>query len=255
MIRLLVSITVLALLAPARGEAAPALQDDARVRALARQIDESKDQTPGEVFEELGSMKTGASYIALKNALRDLDRPTSKRWVYSALRHMAADPELGPKALGLVVKAARGRDRPEARAAAAALAGFGAPGFDAMVEVARHAADDQARASALRGALDRLGRDGTRESLDVILGAVAVPGSGRREVVLDVLTRFKTEDAFAAFTKVVSGKEQPARARSPRPRGHGPARRRGRTRWWTRAPIASSRRPPRAAIRSCSTTR
>ena len=152
MIRLLVSITVLALLAPARGEAAPNLQDDARVRALARQIDESKDQTPREVFEELGSMKTGASYIALKNALRDLDRPTSKRWVYSALRHMAADPELGPKALGLVVKAARGRDRPEARAAAAALAGFGAPGFDAMVEVARHAADDQARASPARGA-------------------------------------------------------------------------------------------------------
>ena len=52
-------------------------------------------------------MKSGASYLALKNALRDLDRPTSKRWVYSALRHMVADPELGPKALGLVVKAAR----------------------------------------------------------------------------------------------------------------------------------------------------
>lgn len=211
MIRLLASITLLALLAaaPARGEASALLQDDARVRALARQIDESKDQTPREVFEELGKMKTGASYLALKNALRDLDRPTAKRWVYSALRHMVTDPELGPKALALVTKAARGRDRPEARAAAGALAGFGAPGFDAMVEVARHAADDQARASALRGALDRLGRDGTRESLDVILGAVAVPGSGRRDVVLEVLTRFRTEEAFAAFTKAVSGKDSP----------------------------------------------
>ena len=44
MIRFLASVCLLALLAaaPARGEAALALQDDARVRALVRQIDESK---------------------------------------------------------------------------------------------------------------------------------------------------------------------------------------------------------------------
>lgn len=186
-----------------------AAADDARVKELVRLIDDSKDGTPREVFEELGKMKTGAAYLALKNALRDLSRPTAKRFVFSALRHMAADPELGPKALGLVVKAARGRDRAEARAAAGALGYFGVPGYDAMVEVARHAPDEMARASALRGALDRLGRDATRENLEIILGAVRVPASGNRDVVLDVLSRFQDEDSFAAFTKAVGAKDTP----------------------------------------------
>lgn len=203
---------LLVLLLALLGAAAPALaaQDDRRVHELEREIAEKGDQTPPALFEELGKMRTGAAYIVLKNALRDLRNANTKRYVYSALRHMADDPDLGSKALGLVVKAARSRDDQEARAAAGALGYFGPAGYPAMYEVVEHAPDAVARARALRGLVGEIGKSPTAEHLELVLGAVQVPDTGTRQAVVDLLRRFRSEESFEEFTRVASGKGEPA---------------------------------------------
>lgn len=176
-----------------------------RIQEIIREVRDKKDGAPIALYEELGQMKTFDAFKALETTLGELQRDTGKIQIFSAMRHFAAiqEDELGERVIARVLRAARGKNKGEAVAAAAAFKSFGTAASDALYDVAKNGSVEDARAHAIGGIRERLSSNPDREALAIILDGVKVNESGTRPQILNLLRRFRSKDAFDELTKYV----------------------------------------------------
>ena len=191
----------------------PSFQDEARIHEISKIIKDRKDKAPRALFVELGQMANFSAFKALQRALDDVKSQWTKQAIYSAMGQLRKNTELAPKVMARVKRDALSRQSTESRAATAAMAAFGPGAHEALFEVARLSGDRSTRALALKGILAKVSADPSDAHLALVLGALVVPQTTSRQGALDLLRRFRTEDAFKRLTKYVGNKKNPTRSK------------------------------------------
>lgn len=181
-------------------------QDEERIREISKIIADSADKAPRALFAELGKMANFPAFKALQRALGEVKNEQTKRAIYSAMGQLRKNKEVAPKVMVRVKKDALSKDSGTSRPAAAAMAHFGPSAHEDLFEVARLSDDRTTRAHALRGVLAEISGDPSEENLELLLDGLAVPQTTTRQGALDILRRFRTEDAFKHLTKFVADK-------------------------------------------------
>lgn len=178
-----------------------------RVVEISSVIRKEGDKTPVALFEELGTLKSSQALSLLERSVGQVKSGRPLGAIFRAMRHFLPDPELGPKALRIVVRHAISNDKTEARQAAQALASMGAPAEAALFEVAEDARLPEARARALRGLHSALVERGDEDSLRLILQSWSTPSSGTQAQACALLASFRDPDAFKRMAKYLAGKK------------------------------------------------
>ncbi len=192
-------------LAPASPGACPILPDK-RTKEILAIVKDQKNQTPAAVLDELGAMRTSAAFGVLKRCADEMSQQYAKQRVFSAMRFMASDPDLGGKVLDYVEKIAGSRDAVEARAATNAMASFGEAAHERLRTVAERGADPKARASALRPIRSSLMQAPDEDALELVLGNFSVPESGSLEQGYQLLRAFRTRGQLEELDDYVGDK-------------------------------------------------
>lgn len=165
------------------------------------------DKTPVALFEELGALKTAQAYGVLERSLSQVKSAARFRAIFRALRHFLPDEELGPKAIRVTLRYAKGKDSAEALQAAVALSGFGDRANDALFELAEEGKLPGARASALRGLQATIAERGDVGSLELLLDSWLTPRSGSLAQACVLITSFREPEAFKRMAKYLGSKK------------------------------------------------
>jgi len=187
------------------GAAAAAPQN--RAVEISSTIRREGDKTPVALFEELGVLGTAQSFGVLERSLSQVKSVGRFRAIFRAMRHFLPDAELGPKAIRLTLRAAKGRDKVEAPQAANALASFGASATEALIELAKEGKLPGSRAAALRGLQAEILERGELELLDLVLESWVTPRSGTQAQACAVLASFRELDALKRMARYVGSKK------------------------------------------------
>ncbi|MDB2575695.1 HEAT repeat domain-containing protein [Planctomycetota bacterium] len=197
-------VLMLALAMPS-GALAAAPQN--RALEISSTIRREGDKTPSALFEELGVLGSAQAFGVLERSLSQVKSASKFGAIFRAMRHFLPDADLGPKAVRLTLRYAKGRDKVEAPQAANALASFGAGATEALLELAEQGKLPRARATALRGLQAEILERGDLDLLDLVLESWVTPRSGTQAQACAVLASFRELDALKRMAKFLGSKK------------------------------------------------
>ena len=203
LLRLFVLLVAVLFSAGAPAGAAP----QNRAQEISSTIRREKDKTPAALFEELGSLKTAQALGLLERSLSQVKSARKFGAIFTAMRHFLPDEELGPKALRVTLRYAKGGDKVESRQAATALVGFGPKAEAALFELAQEGKLPDSRAIALKGLQAVLVERGGEESLSLVLDSWKTPRSGSQAQACALISSFREPEAFKRMAKYLASKK------------------------------------------------
>ena len=178
------------------------------LKELQAEIDGKRGQTPREVFEQLGEMKTEAAYKVLKASASELKGRAAKTGAFGAMRHLLSNGKLKKRVLAHITETAlRGR-RGDAQAVVQVLQQFGEPGRQLLWRVLSEAEDARVRRFAFAPIYDELSKERDTEVREATLRDFVVPQSGSEDQMLALLRLQGSPEDLKRFKEVVMDKRQ-----------------------------------------------
>lgn len=190
---------------------------------ILKEIRSKGDQAPIKLYDRLGQIGTAASFDALGKAVRELRAQRSLDAAYRAYRHFRG--EIRSQAIETLFEDARSNKRKANREAAArGLGQFGEEASGPLRSLLTRHRDDEVRRIAAQPILTTLAREGSRESIELILdwGEVKARGQAERteaalrecegeeaeELLIERLEHRSTEEAWRLLlVKVLASRE------------------------------------------------